>query len=227
MEGKMGIPKRLVVEFDDGSRNEIEFSRLNRQIQADLSELGLCSPPVREVSKSYILLRWQNGWQEIVGVEKAHLELLRYYTIERVEEIGRMSLEVGESYPVLLFVKRLPRQVESALLVDDTGTKVYIFAEKTTITEGDKTEHILYDKKNPKFTTEDSGKADSWVSELIDSVKAELEKRKLTAEQLLFMDSAQKAAVYGEISKAVGIRAMEKQEDVYGFIELMLRKVKT
>jgi hypothetical protein len=222
----MSIPRRLIVEFDDGSQKEIEFSSVSGQAQESLAALGLCPPPAT-ASKSYLLLRWQNGWQEIVGLDKTQVELLRYYTIERKEEIGRMSFETGETYPVLLFVKRLPKEVESALLTNSTGSAVYYaFAEQTTIAEGGKTEHILYDKKDLKLTVGYNGKADLWILELINSVKAELDKNGLTAEKLLSMGSDQKATVYGSISKALSICAMERQEDVHGFIELMLRKVK-
>jgi len=222
----MSIPVRLIVEYDNGSKTGIEFSKINRKIQESLAALGLCPSPVAPAtaSKSYLLLRWQNGWQEIVGIDKSQVELLRYYTIERMEEVGRMSLKTEEVYPTLFFIKRLPRLVDSALLTDHTGSAMYTFSEKTTITEGGKTEHILYDKQNPKFTLEDKEKADSWVSELANSVKVELDKNGLTVEKFLSMNSDQKSTIYGDISKALGICAMEGQEDINGFIELMLRK---
>jgi len=221
----MSIPLRLVVEFNDGSQRAIDFSKVNVQIQESLAALGLCPPPITD-SKSYLLLRWKNGWQEIVGLDKTQVELLRYYTIERTEEIGRMSLETGEAYPALLLVKRLPMLVESALLTNDAGSAMYTFSERTTTTEGGKTEKILYDKKDPESAVEDNGKANSWILELINSVKAELDKEGLIAEKLLSMGPDEKTTVYADISKALGIRAMERQEDINGFIELMLRRIK-
>jgi hypothetical protein len=48
-----------------------------------------------------------------------------------------------------------------------------------------------------------------------------MENRGLTAEQLFSLGEDQKLQACFEISKALGIQGMEKQEDVYGFIQLM------
>ncbi len=222
----MKIPKRLVLEFDDSSQKEIEFSKLSKQMQAGLAELGLCSQPDEtDVSKSYMLLRWQNGWQEVLGIEKDHLELMRYYSIERIEETGRMALDTGDDFPVLIYVKRFPKQVESALLADCNSAKMHIFKEKATVKQGGTTEHIFYDKKNPEFSLEDSKKADSYLSELAGSALKELYNNGLTVDKVLSMESVKRYAVYVKIAKSLGIRAMKTQEDLYGFMELLLRKV--
>ena len=36
----MSGPKRIVVEYEDGTRREVPFSQLSRQTQAELSSLG-------------------------------------------------------------------------------------------------------------------------------------------------------------------------------------------
>jgi hypothetical protein len=222
----MNIPKRLVLEFYDGSQKEIEFSKLSMQIQAGLAELGLYSKPAEtDISKSYMLLRWQNGWQEVLGIEKDHLELIRYYSIERIEETGRIALNTGDDFPVLIYVRRFPKQVESALLADCNSAKMHVFMEKATVKQGGTTEHIFYDKKNPEFSVEDSKKADSWLSELADSAHKELIKNGFTSENVLSIDLDHKHTLYGKIAKALGIRAMKTQEDMFGFIELLLGKI--
>jgi glucose-6-phosphate-specific signal transduction histidine kinase len=97
------------------------------------------------------------------------------------------------------------------------GTKWYILEEKRSVKEGGKIEHILYDKKDsyPREPTE------GWVAQLKERLKAELKNKGLTAERLLSLDETQKAQVSREIAKALGIRGMEKQEDVCGFIQRM------
>jgi hypothetical protein len=162
-------------------------------------------------------MRWKDGWQEVKGIPKETAELLRYYTLERTEEVGRMAFEVAEDYPLLLLVKRLPRHIESLLLVGRTEVKEYPLEEKRTVKEGGKIEHILYDKKVSSPCEQNGG----WVNELKGRLKSEMEYRSLTAEQLLSLNEDQKLQACFDISKALGIRGMEKQEDVYGFIELM------
>jgi hypothetical protein len=169
-----------------------------------------------------MLLRWQNGWQEVLGIKKDYLELIRYYSIERVEETGRIALDTGDDFPMLIYVKRFPMQLESALVVDSNSAKMHIFIEKATVKQGGTTEHFFYDKKNSEFSLEDSKKADSWLSELTDSVHKELEKNGLTCKNLLSVDLDKRHASYGKIAKALGIRAMKTQEDLFDFIELLL-----
>ncbi|MEW6374175.1 MAG: hypothetical protein AB1502_00080 [Thermodesulfobacteriota bacterium] len=214
----MDLPKRLIVEYEDGSTKAVEFKELSPQARIELSRSGLCPPPSEpEVSKHYILLQWKDGWKEVVRIDKKAPELLRYYTVERVEEVGRMALESGEDYPVLFLVKRLPRQIETLLIVGPTRVEGYTLEEKRTVKEGNKIEHILYDKKDSYPRQRNEG----WVAELKERLKAELKKKGLTAEKLLSLDETQKVQAYREISKALGLRGMEKQEDVYGFMQLM------
>jgi hypothetical protein len=222
----MKMPKRLVLEFHDGSQKEFEFSKLSKQLQADIAELDFCTQRAEtDVSKSYMLLRWQNGWQEVLGIAKDRLELIRYYSIERIEETGRIALGTGDDFPVLIYVKRFPKQVESVLLSDCDSAKMHIFMEKATVKQGGTTEHIFYDKKNPEFTLEDSKKADSCLSELAGSALKELYNNGLTVDKVLSMESVKRYAVYVKIAKSLGIRAMKTQEDLYGFVELLLEKV--
>ncbi|MBA4418883.1 MAG: hypothetical protein C0392_13400 [Syntrophus sp. (in: bacteria)] len=221
----MSIPKCLAIEFDDGSRKEIPFERLGKTIQENLSTLGLCPTPSSVgSSKSYILFRWQNGWQEILGVEKDRLDPFRYYVIERVEEIGRMSFDMGDDYPLLFVVRRLPSEVESVLMIDGAGAKSCNLAEKTMVRFGDRTEHIFYDQGTAGCAFEDNGEAHSWVSMLVEGAKKDIEKQQLNAMQILSMTPEEKVCLYREISLSLGIRAMEKQDDVNGFIEMLLLK---
>jgi hypothetical protein len=142
-----------------------------------------------------------------------------------MEEIGRIAIEADDAYPRLLFVKRLPKLVESALLMNYTDSLMYNFTEKAKIKEGGKTEHILYDRNNTEFSSADSERSYSWLQELLDSVKSELKKKGLTAEKLFSMSMDEKTVVYESIARVLGINAMERQEDVQGFIELIAGKI--
>ena len=220
----MSMPKRIIIEYEDGSTKGVEFSKLSRQGWLELSKLRLCHPPsvIPEPSKNYILFRWKDGWKEVVGLDRRDVELLRYYTIERTEEVGRMALEVAEEYPVLLLIKRLPKEIKNVLIVGSIGLKMYALEEKTKKREGGKVEHILYDSKDLNSIKEENSSADKWVAEIVDSLKAEFKNRGLTSENFLSTNEVKRVSVYNKISRTLGIRAMEKKEDVYGFMQLMI-----
>src|SRR3989339_1307450 len=114
----MKAPAYLVVEYEDGSEKKIAFDQLSRPLRLELSRMGVCPPPSEgpEVLKHYLLLRWKSGWQEVIVVDRNSVDLLRYYILERVEEIGRMALTVTGDYPVLLTVKRLPKELDRLVI---------------------------------------------------------------------------------------------------------------
>jgi hypothetical protein len=132
-----------------------------------------------------------------------------------------MAFDVAEDYPLLFLVERLPRQIETLLLVGRKDIKGYTLEQKRTVKEGGKVEHILYDRKVPSPCE----RAEGWVAKIKEQLKAEMKKKDLTAEQLISLDDHQKLQAYIDIAKALGIRGMEKQEDVYGFIQLMAEKL--
>jgi len=219
----MSEPKRLIIEYEDGSTKGIEFSKLSRQGWLELSKLGLCAPPsvIPSPSRHYLLLRWKDGWQEVIGVDKGSVELLRYYVIERIEELGRMALEVEGDYPMLLIIRRMPKKLESLMVIGSGGSKVFGFQSKVRREEGGKVEHIEYDKAERHFQHELEETAQFKVKAITDALQKEFKKNGLTAEKLLAMDEARRVEEYKKLARALGIRATERQEDVHGFIQLM------
>jgi hypothetical protein len=219
----MSSPKALVIEYEDGSSKRTEFRELNRETWLALSKLKLCPPPVvTKSSDHYVLLRWKDGWKEVVGIPKKAPELLRFYTVERTEEVGRMAFHLAEDYPMLFLVKRLPKEIERLLLVGPGEAREYVLEDKKTIKEGGKIEHILYDRKDSGRGEQEGKGAEAWVAELANSLKTELKKKGLAPEKLSLLDEAEKARAYQELSKTLGIRGMEKQEDVQGFLQFMI-----
>jgi len=220
-------PKYFVVEYGDGSTKKIEFDRLSRSLHLELSRMGLCAPPFEgpERLKHYLLLRWKSGWQEVIGVDHHPVDLLRYYVLERVEEIGRIALDVNENYPVLLTVKRLPKEVDRLVIVGGGGgnAKVYHLEPRVKKEEGDKIEHVAYDRAERLFQLEPESHAEVWLAEVMETLKNELSRKGLSAESLLNEDPSDRIKEYEDLAKALGLRATEKQEDVYGFIQLMVQ----
>jgi hypothetical protein len=218
-------PKRIIVEYEDGTRREAPFDSLSGELIAGLSALGLCDVPSSDISKSYLLLQWDDGWKEVVAVDGRAAEVLRYYTIERIEEIGRLSVEVADAYPELKLIKRLPDHVDSILFIGRDGPKAYVLEEKTTVKEGGKTEHIFYDKEKPLFAMEDGSAASVRYSEILDALKGELERRATQVRSLLDMDSGERLPLYGELARLLGLKATERQQDVYGFLHRAIKEL--
>jgi hypothetical protein len=219
----MSRPKRILVEFEDGTRREADISQMGRQGWIDLARLGLVDlHAAPEPPAAYALLEWRKGWKEAVAVDSDVMGLLRYYTLERVEEVGRLALEKSGDYPQLILVDRLPRDVKSLMLARDAGTSMYLLEEKEIAKEGGKTEHILYDAKNPKFVKQDDAQADARMAELKALAGDELKKKNLDGTRVLSMDDEQKAEVLNGLARALRIRAMERQADLHGFLQHLI-----
>jgi hypothetical protein len=221
----MSGPKSVVVEYDDSTRREISFNQVGRQAQLELASLGLCNAPCAEKPKAYLLLQWKDGWKEIVAVDERATELLRYYTIERVEEIGRISLETGSCGPELLLIKRLPGDIESILLVGNEELKAYGLQEKVTIKEGGKVEHVFYDKKRPNFCEHDAVTASAWYAVILDSIEKELQSKGVSATSVLVKGEDERLAFYKELVDVLGLKGTERQQDVHGFLQAALQKI--
>lgn len=221
----MNLPKRVVVEYEDGTRLEAPFSRLSRQGQIELSAVGLCEAPIPEAPESYLLLQWKDGWKEVVAADSRAVELLRYYTIERVEEVGRLSMEVADANPQLLLIRRLPGLVDSILFVGKDGPKAYALAERVTVKEGGKVEHIFYDKKKPDFSMEEASAASARYTEVLHALEKELQKNGVSVSSALAKEGEEQVALYKELARALGLRGTQRQQDVYGFLRLALEKL--
>ena len=225
----MGILKRLIIEYEDGSTRELDFNRLNDSVRREICRVGVCSTPANTYSERYLLIHWKDGWQEVVAIEGDDSELLRYYVIQRIEERGRLALEVGASYPQLFIIKRMPRDIDSLLIVGGDYAKYYEVESEVEISEGifesgGKREYIKYNKTDTRYPHEPSDES-KILNELVNSMKLELDKKGLTAAELLVKDQSTRIEEYKEIAQVMGIRGKELQSDVYGFIELLVRRL--
>lgn len=223
----MKVPKRFIVEYEDGSTKGIEFNQLSNPFQLELSHKGLCPPPseMLEPSKHYLLLLWKSGWQEVMSVEKTPVELLRYYVLERVEEVGRLALEVKGDYPILFTIKRLPKELDRLMLLGSEHPKVYRLEPKIKREEGDKIEHIEFDKAERHFQPELDKEAEAGFRDIADALKKELEKKGFTPQRILDLNQTKRIKEYKDLIKVLNLRATEKQKDVYGFIQWMIENL--
>jgi len=223
------IPKRLVVEYEDGSTSRIDFNKLSRSSQLEISRAGSHSSSPMGYSEKYLLLEWRDGWREVVVVKGDSIELLRYYVIQRIEEQGRLSVEVGTSYPQLLIINRTPRDLNGLLVVGNERAKYYELKSEVEAWEGvfeagGKKEYVKYDKTDEKYPQECREGA-TRLAGLMNSLELQLNEKNLSAEELLARDRNTKVKEYAEIALRMGIRGKEMQQDVYGFIELMVTRL--
>ncbi len=180
------------------------------------------------MSRHYLLVRWQDGWQEVFGVDADSAELLRYFVIERIEDRGRLSLEVGSEYPELLIIERTPRTVAEAIIVGDDDVRSYALESQVERWEGiyedgGKKEFVKYDKTSDAYPHDSSGESET-LTGLVDDLRAELTEKGLTPQELLSMGEPARIAGYRELAVVLGLRGGRRQEDVYGLIEMLLRR---
>ena len=225
----MSQPKRLVVTYDDGSTKEADFADLDGRLRLQLAEIGLC-PALERVgaAKHYLLVRWQDGWQEVFAVDTDSAELLRYFVIERIEDRGRLSVDVGADYPELFIVKRTPEEVTEAVIVGDDGIRWYGLGSQVERWEGifeagGKLEFVKYDKTSDAYPHESNEDPEA-LAGVVDRLLSGLEKKGLAPSALLSMPEPLKLAEYKGLADEAGILGARKQEDVYGFIEMLLRR---
>jgi hypothetical protein len=226
----MSQPKRLLVAYEDGSTKEADFAEIDGQLRLKLAQLGLCPPPDHVgASKHYLLIRWRDGWQEVFGIETESAELLRYYVIQRIEDRGRLSIDVGADYPELLIVERTPREVVEAMIVSSESATSYALGSEVERWEGifeagGKKEFVKYDKTSDAYPHE-SSESPGAVAAVTAALEDELQKKELTPRALLSMEEPLRVAVYRELASGAGIRGGREQQDVYGFVEMLIRRL--
>jgi len=225
-------PKRLSIEYDDGSKTSIDFSHLDRELRSALADLKLCphSASIRTF-KHYLLLQWE-GWQEVIGLESESVELLRYYVVRRIEDSGRLSFDVGADNPELFIVTRLPRELKGVVVAGASGMSAYDFSSETERWEGifesgGKIEYVKYDKSKNSSDQQETPEVPLCVARLREALQSELTQRGLSAGELLALEELRRIEAYREIARNMGIRGKEKQRDVYAFIELLVEQSAT
>lgn len=226
----MSEPERLIVSYDDGSSKEVDFNKLGREMAYELARLGLCPPPPELGSaKQYFLLQWKDGWQEVIGSDGDVAELLRYFVIRRIEDRGRLSFEVGADFPDLFIIKRTPMDLKRLLIVGNGSVKSYSLESDLERWEGifdagGKLEYVKYDKTEDQSPGEMSDAPEN-LDEIMDDLKDELEKMGFSSQELLGMDQSKRIEAYKRIAQGIGIRGHVRQADVYGFVELLVRRL--
>ena len=89
-------PKKITVEFADGSKAEADFAALTEQLKFELlRQPAFSRPSLHPEEEKFVLLEWVDGWKEVVEVDSECTEVNRYSVITRPEDVGRLSLTKG------------------------------------------------------------------------------------------------------------------------------------
>ena len=147
----------------------------------------------------------------------------------REDEVSSATFKLGTEYPQLMIIERIPMEIDRILLVSDSGVKSYglhieLEGYEGIFEAGGKREYRKYDSSNPYFQSEFS-EAPENIADIENAVAMVLNKKGLHPDELLIMDQNRRIQEYKDIARTVGIKAVEKQSDVYGFIELILRNL--
>ncbi len=204
-------PKKLTVEFEDGSKTTVVFNTLPLSFQKELLNNPFFSLPSPFPGKEkYLLLEWEDGWKEVLEVDPACSGINRYYVISRPEDRGRLSLNKSDGYPELIEINRKPLSLKRIHLEETFS----LTADKS-IREGNKTDHFFHLEK-----TEDT------LGEIVLALKKAIEGEGLDLRELKDLPSTQLKELASKIWLKLGIRAGQRQQDVYDLITALIQLTK-
>ena len=203
-------PKKITVEFEDGSKAEADFAALTEQLKFELLRQPVFSrPSPHPEEEKFVLMEWVDGWKEVVEVDSECSEINRYYVITRPEDIGRLSLKKrGGDYPELIEVTRDPLNLKKIIFMDG-----YEIGLERSDREGKKVDHF--------FSLD---KRDSFLSEIMDLFRKVVDEAGLTVDQLRSQEPDQARARYQKIAQKMGIKAAQRQQDLFDFISHLASK---
>jgi len=204
----LGRPHKIVVEFEDGSTCEALFESLPETLQLDLMRQPFASKLSPEPEKEkFLILEWDDGWKEVIQVDKACTQINRYYVISRVEHVGRLSLNKQNDYPELIEIIRKPLNLNRISFADP-----FELTLQRSDREGEKTDHFFALNREEKARPG-----------MMDAFKAAVEKEGVDLRALKSMLPERPPEPYEKISKALGIKAGVRQQDLEDFIAFLIK----
>ena len=201
-------PQKVVIEFEDGSKTEASFDTLPSPLQLELLRQPFASQPSTDPEQEkFVLLEWDDGWREVMEVDAACSEINRYYVISRPEDVGRLSLNKEDDYPELIEIVRKPKDLKRITFLD-----TFQLSLERSDREGKKIDHF--------FALSKTGDA---ISEEVEAFKRAVEEEGLDLQDLKSQDPDQQREGYERIRRKMGIKAAQRQQDVYDFIAYLAR----
>ncbi len=205
-------PQKVVIEFDGGVKTESSFDTLPAPLQLELLRQPFASSPSpAPEQEKFLLLEWDDGWKEVIEVDSTCKGLNRYAVISRPEDVGRLSLHREDGYPELIEIGRKPLGLSRIAFLIDTVDTVQPSVERS-VREGKKTDHFY------KLT-----KGGDARSEQIEAFKKAAAAEGIDLKQLRSQDPAELRNHYEKIRRRMGIRAGQRQQDVWDFMAYLAK----
>ncbi len=128
------VPQSLTLTYPDGTTVQMPFEGLPSPLRDELlRQPGLHRAGDSPAPGPFLLLEWEDGWKEVIGVDPGSTRIKRYYVISRTEDVGRLALEHESGYPELVEISRRPLGLRRITL---EGT--YELTPGRTVREGGK-----------------------------------------------------------------------------------------
>jgi hypothetical protein len=203
------VPRKILIEYDDGSKVASSFDALPFPLQAEILQQPFASlPSPNPEEEKFVLLEWNDGWKEVIEVDRRCTAMNRYYVISRPEDTGRLSLLKEDGYPELLEIVRKPMDLKRLTFVD-----TFRLGPAKSEREGKKTDHFFPLTKDTDV-----------ISELADALKKALAEEGIGVKDLEAQDPAKPGGVVEKFARKLGLRAGQRQQDLLDFLIYLSRK---
>ncbi|NLE75112.1 MAG: hypothetical protein GX604_10875 [Actinobacteria bacterium] len=203
-------PKKLILEYEDGSCKVVEFANLPGLLQRDLLRQPFAggATPSLEGENSFVVLEWEDGWKEVFEIDVAYTDVMKYYVITRPEDVGRLSLGRADGYPELIELTRRP-----------LGVKRIAFKREYAVEEGVNRREGKKLEQEYELTAGEEAYGPEMAA-FLEAVAAV----ETTPQALLAMDEVEMIANLDSIRKDMGIVAGRRQRDVLNFMVFLAKK---
>ena len=196
-----------MIEFDGGAKRESSFESLPGPLQFELLRQPFASAPSSDPAREkYLVLEWDDGWKEVVELDPACKGFSRYTVITRPEDVGRLAIHREDGYPELVEITRKPLNVSRMAVLVDTAETVRPKVDRSA-REGKKVDHFH------KLNQEGDARAD-----LLDAFKKAAADEGIDPARLRSGDTATLRDEFEKIRRRMGLRAGQRQQDVWDFI---------
>jgi hypothetical protein len=202
------MPKRIAVQYDDGSSTEVDFADLTYPLQQELLRQPALSRPNPDADKeNFVLLDWGDGWQEVIQVDSGCTGINRYYVITRPEEVGRLSLKKSDGYPELIEILRTPLDLKTVGFVES-----YQLSLERSATEGKKVDHFFSLKKGADV-----------LKKAMERFQQAVAEEGIDLEALQSQEPEQVRETWEKIARRMRIMASQRQQDVLDFVAYLAK----
>ncbi len=203
-------PKKLVLEYEDGSTKAVDFAALPGLLQFDLLRQPFAggATPNPDSDGAFVVLEWEDGWKEVFEIDAAYTDIIKYYVITRPEDVGRLSFKRADGYPELIELVRRP-----------LGVKRIAFKNEYALEKGVNRREGKKNEQEYKLAAGEQAYAPEMAS-----FKAAAAEAGVTPQALLAMDEGKMAATLDDIRRRMGLVAGRRQRDVLDFVAYLAKQ---